>query len=134
MTDPAATSASRDPESVSSSGLPPRTAAALAYVAGPVSGGLILLAESHNADVRFHAFQSIIALGALVALIVLGYVLAVASLFVSAGAVALFVRFSTAIWIALLVIAGLCIWKASRGGRWKLPLAGDWAERAAGRG
>ena len=64
MMDPAATPASHASESVSSSGLPPRTAAALAYVAGPVSGGLILLAESRNADVRFHAFQSIIALGA----------------------------------------------------------------------
>jgi uncharacterized membrane protein len=118
----------------SSSGLPPRTAAALAYVAGPISGGLILLAESRNADVRFHAFQSVIALGGLVALMCLGYVLAVVSLFVSAATVALFVRVSTAIWIALLVVAALCIWKASRGGRWKLPLAGDWAERAAGRG
>ena len=95
---------------------------------------MILLAESRNPDVRFHAFQSVIALGGLVALMCLGYVMAVVSLFVSAGAVALFVRLSTAIWIALLVIAGLCIWKASRGGRWKLPLAGDWAERAAGRG
>ncbi len=75
-----------------SSGLPPRTAAALAYVAGPISGGLILLAESRNADVRFHAFQSVIALGGLVALMCLGYVLAVVSLFVSAGTVALFVR------------------------------------------
>jgi uncharacterized membrane protein len=74
-------------DSISSSGFSPRTAAALAYVAGPLSGGLILLAESRNGDVRFHAWQSIIALGSLVVLIVAGYLLAVLSVIVSVGAV-----------------------------------------------
>lgn len=115
-------------DSVSSSGLSPRTAAALAYVAGPLSGGLILLAESRHSDVRFHAWQSIIALGGLVVVILAGYLLAVLSLFVSVGAVAFFVRLSTVAWIALLLLAILCIWQASRGGRWKLPLAGKLAE------
>jgi len=115
-------------DSVSSSGLSPRTPAALAYVAGPLSGGLILLAESRNGDVRFHAWQSIIALGGLVVLIVAGYLLAALSLFVSVGAVTFFVRLSTVAWIALLLVAILCIWQASRGGRWKLPLAGTLAE------
>jgi uncharacterized membrane protein len=116
---------------VSSSNFSPRTAAALAYVAGPLSGGLILLAESRNRDVRFHAWQSIIALGGLVAVVVAGYLLAVLSLFVSVGAVTFFVRLSTVAWIALLVVAILCIWQASRGGQWRLPLAGQLAARIA---
>jgi len=118
-------------DSISSSGFSPRTAAALAYVAGPLSGGLILLAESRNGDVRFHAWQSIIALGSLVVLIVAGYLLAVLSVIVSVGAVTFFVRLATVAWIALLFLAILCIWQASRGGRWKLPLAGGFAEKLA---
>ena len=116
----------------SSTGLRSQTAAALAYVAGPLSGGLMLLAESRNGDVRFHAWQSILAIGGLLALVAIGYALAVLSLFTFVGAVSFFVRLSSVIWIASLAVCVVCIWKASRGGRWKLPLAGRWAERLAG--
>lgn len=117
------------PRTDSSTGLSPRTASTLAYLAGPVSGALILLAESRNGDVRFHAWQSILALGGLGLAVALGYLMAVASLFVWATAVSLIVRVSTALSIALLVVWGICLWKAYAGGRWKLPLAGEWAER-----
>ena len=55
----------RRAEGGSSTGLSPRTASMLAYLAGPFSGGLILLAESKNEDVRFHAWQSVVGLGGL---------------------------------------------------------------------
>jgi uncharacterized membrane protein len=45
------------------------------------------------------------------------------------GAVTFFVRLSTVVWIVLVPIAVLCIWQASRGGRWKLPIAGGFAEK-----
>jgi uncharacterized membrane protein len=118
-------------ERVAAPGIAPRQAAVLAYLAGPLSGALILLTEPRDADVRFHAWQSIIALGGLVALMALGYLLAAASLFFAAGAVSFFVRMSAVLWIATLVVCGVCVWKASRGGRWKLPLAGDLADRIA---
>ena len=120
-------------ETKSSTGLAPRTASALAYLAGPFSGFLILLAESANADVRFHAWQSIIALGGLGVAVVLGYLIAVASLFISATAVSFIVRISTVIWLGLIVTWAICLWKAYGGGRWKLPLAGDMAERISNR-
>jgi uncharacterized membrane protein len=113
----------------SSTGLAPRTASALAYAAGPVSGALMLLAETKNEDVRFHAWQSIVALGGLGVIVFAGYLMAVASLFVSATAVALIVRVSMALWIALLLLWAFCLWKALAGERVTLPLAGDWAER-----
>jgi uncharacterized membrane protein len=50
-------------EESSSTGLDPHVAAALAYLAGPFSGVLILLAERTSAYVRFHAWQSVIGLG-----------------------------------------------------------------------
>lgn len=123
---------SRAPHSgTPTSGLSPAAASVLAYLAGPISGALMLYAEPRNPDVRFHAWQSIIALGGLGLAVIATYVLAFAALFVSATGVSLLVRVSTAIWLALLVVWAICLWKAVSGERWKLPLAGEYAERIA---
>jgi len=113
----------------SSTGLEPRTASALAYLAGPFSGALILFAESANQDVRFHAWQSIVGLGGLGIAVIASYTLAFMALFVSATAVSLMVGVATVIWIVLAIVWVLCLWKAWSGQRWKLPLVGDYAER-----
>jgi uncharacterized membrane protein len=113
----------------SSTGLEPRTASALAYLAGPFSGALILLAESTNQHVRFHAWQSIVGLGGLGLAILGSYVLAFVALFVSATAVSLMVGVATVIWIVLALVWVICLFKAWSGERWKLPLVGDYAER-----
>jgi len=113
----------------SSTGLSPRTASTLAYLAGPFSGALILFAESTNDDVRFHAWQSIVGLGGLGLAVIFSYVLGFVALFVSATAVSLMIGVATVIWIVLLIVWVICLWKAFVGGRWKLPLAGDYAER-----
>jgi uncharacterized membrane protein len=124
-------SRSSHPETPTSTGLSPIAASVLAYLAGPVSGALMLFAEPANVDVRFHAWQSIIALGGLGLAVIAVYVLAFVALFVSATGVSLLVRVSTAIWLALLVVWAICLWKAVSGERWKLPLAGEYAERMA---
>ena len=113
----------------SSTGLDPRTASALAYLAGPFSGALMLFAESTSDLVRFHAWQSIVALGGLGLAVIASYVLAFVALFVSATAVSVMVGVATVIWIVLAIVWVLCLWKALSGERWKLPLAGGYAER-----
>jgi uncharacterized membrane protein len=115
----------------SSTGLEPRTASALAYLAGPFSGALILLAESTNQDVRFHAWQSIVGLGGLGIAVAASYLLAFVALFVSATAVSLMIGVASVLWIVLAIVWAICLWKAWSGERWKLPLAGDYAERYA---
>jgi uncharacterized membrane protein len=120
-------------QTATSTGLQPRTAAVLAYLAGPFSGVMMLVAEPSHGDIRFHAWQSILVLGGLGVLVALGYLTAVASLFVSATNLSFIVRLSTVLWIALLAVWAFCLWKAYAGGRWKLPLVGDWAERFARR-
>lgn len=115
----------------SSTGLDPRTASALAYLAGPFSGALILFAESANRDVRFHAWQSIVAIGGLMLAVILSYLIAFIVLFMSATAVSIMVGVATAIWVVLIVVWALCLWKALSGERWKVPLAGAYAERLA---
>ena len=117
----------------SSTGLEPRTASALAYLAGPFSGALMLVAETRNDDVRFHAWQSIVGLGALTLAVFLSYVLGVAALLFSATAVSVMFFVATALWVALLITWAICLWKAVTQPRWHLPLAGKYAERFAHR-
>src|SRR4051812_15179057 len=119
----------RDPES--STGLNPRTAATLAYLAGPFSGALMLLAESRNTNVRFHAWQSIVGLGGLGVAVLLAYVLAFAALFVSATAVSLMGGGARGVWVVLPIVWGVFFFKGYTHPPWKLPLAGDYAERFA---
>lgn len=115
----------------SSTGLDPRTAAALAYLAGPFSGALVLWVETANRDVRFHAWQSIAGLGALVLAVILSGTIAVLGLFVSATVMLMMLRVATLLTIVLAIVWAVCLWKAFAGGRWKLPLAGNFAERRA---
>src|ERR687897_399152 len=69
-----------DIEVPSSTGLDPSIAAALAYLAGPFSGIVILLAEKSNRYVRFHAWQSVMGLGGLGGLVVASLFLAFVAL------------------------------------------------------
>jgi uncharacterized membrane protein len=101
----------------------------LAYLAGPFSGALLLFAETRSKTVRFHAWQSILALGGLGLALVLTYAAAVAALFVSAAAVSALLAIGSVLWIVLAIVWAICLYKASAGGRWKLPLLGDLAER-----
>jgi uncharacterized membrane protein len=124
--------ANRQPPSASSpssTGLDPRTAAALAYLAGPFSGALVLFAESTSPFVRFHAWQSIVGLGGLGLAVIVAYLLSFFAIFVSATAVMVFVGVATAIWGVLVIAWALCLWKALSGERWTLPLAGRYADR-----
>ena len=119
-------------ETASTTGLAPNVASALAYVAGPLSGLLVLMAEHTNSTVRFHAWQSIVALGGLWVLGLALYVLAFASIFVSASVFLVLLWISAFVWIASLVVCVLCVLNAYKGRRWKLPAVGDYAERKMG--
>ena len=113
----------------SSTGLDPRTAAALAYLAGPFSGVMVLWAETTSGDVRFHAWQSILGLGGLALAVFLSFTLAVFALFISVTGMLVMLRVATVISIVFVIVWAICLWKAFAGGRFKLPLVGDYAER-----
>jgi len=130
-TDPAGRIARASHSRKTATGLRPRTAALLSYLAGPLSGLIMLVAEPAQPFVRFHAWQSIIALGIFTIAIAVCYVVAFASLFFSANGIAVMVRLATVVWAALLVLWGVCLWQAWKGRVWKVPLAGNWAERLA---
>jgi uncharacterized membrane protein len=107
-----------------SMGLEPNVAAALSYLCGWVTGLVFYLVEKENSFVRFHAMQSIVAFGGLTVLhFALGIVDQIPGL-------------SILWWIGtpILSILGLVMWvicllKAYQGERFKLPIAGDIAEK-----
>jgi uncharacterized membrane protein len=117
----------------SSTGLDPDLAAALAYLAGPFSGVLILLVERANGFVRFHAWQSILGLGGIGMLSAATLVLSFATLLISPFVFTVMYRFSEIVAILWVVVWAICLVKAFRGSRWEMPLVGRYAARLATR-
>ncbi|MBM3154931.1 MAG: DUF4870 domain-containing protein [Chloroflexi bacterium] len=102
----------------SSTGLEENIAGLLCYVLGWVTGLIFFLIEKDSKFVRFHAMQSIIVFGVLcVAGIIIGWIPIIGQ--VIGGLISLL---ALVLWIILMV-------KAYQGEKFKLPWAGDLAEK-----
>ncbi|MFC2062363.1 DUF4870 domain-containing protein [Chloroflexota bacterium] len=113
--EPAVISEVKDKTSV---GLEPNVAGLLCYVLGWVTGIVFFILEKENKLVRFHALQSIIVFGALtIASVLFDWIPIVGGFF---GAVIGIVAFI--LWIILMI-------KAYQGEIFKIPWAGDFAEK-----
>jgi uncharacterized membrane protein len=106
------------PEAESSTGLSANVAGLLCYVAGWITGIVFIVLERKSIFVKFHAWQSIMTFGVLtVAYLVLrwlpfiGWILSI-----------LIYILIAILWIILIIQAGT-------GKMWKVPWAGDWAEK-----
>lgn len=115
----------------SATGLSPEIAATLAYLAGPFSGALLLASEPDNRFVRFHAWQAVFALGALGAAAIVCLGLAFALLIVSPTAFWAMLWLAAVAGVAWVAVWTLCVVQAYKGRVWKLPFAGNYAERRA---
>jgi uncharacterized membrane protein len=115
----------------STTGFDVRTASALAYLVGPISGGLVLLAESRSEAVRFHAWQSIVALGGLWLIGFACYVLAFAMLLISATGFPILLWTASIVWLVWAGVWLYCMWQAWSGRRVRIPVAADVADRFA---
>lgn len=114
--------------------LSPRQASLLAYSAGWVSGLLLLVLESREREVRWHAAQSFLGFGLLTLL---------AGTLLLIGAVSLFSSiavFRACVWAAQgIVVAGVVLWLTSlvqvaRGRRFRWPLIARRVEQLAALG
>ncbi len=104
-----------------STGLSENVAGLLCYVLGWISGVVFILIEQENKFVRFHAIQSIMVFGVLtVARIILGWIPVIGGIFSWIISVLGFI-----LWIVLMI-------KAYQGTKYKLPWAGDFAEKRSG--
>ena len=103
-----------------STGMQANLAALLSYVLGFITGIIFYVIEKENKFVRFHAMQSIIVFGFF---FVVGFILAV-------------IPVIGWVLIPIVGIAELILWillmvKAYKGEMFKLPIAGDLAEKNA---
>ncbi|MFC1992798.1 DUF4870 domain-containing protein [Chloroflexota bacterium] len=111
----------KERQGATDTGLPPNVAGLLCYVGGWISGIIFLILEPKNKWIRFHAAQSIVVFGAItVAGIILGWIPIIGDAFAAIISVIGFI-----LWIILMV-------KAHQGERFRLPWAGEIAERIAG--
>ena len=102
----------------SSLGLDANVAACLSYVLGLITGIIFYVLEKENKFVKFHAMQSIVVFGAV---FILGIILPFIPVI---GLILLPIVYigSIVLWILLMV-------KAYQGETFKLPIAGDMAEK-----
>lgn len=116
----------------SSLGLDENVAGALCYVLGAITGIIFYILEKDSDFVRFHAVQSIIVFGALFILNTVVTMIS-ASIYsvplagmVFAGVLGLV---STVIFLVALILWILLMVKAYQGDRYRVPIAGKYAER-----
>jgi uncharacterized membrane protein len=106
------------PEAESSTGLSTNVAGLLCYVAGWITGIVFIVLEKKSVFVKFHAWQSIMTFGVLtVANLILRWIPFVGWVLSILIGILMFV-----LWIILIIQAG-------SGKMWKVPWAGDWAEK-----
>jgi uncharacterized membrane protein len=114
----------------SSTGMQPNVAGLLCYVLGWITGLVFFLIEKENKFVRFHAAQSLVVFGALtvlqIALGIFSGILVAIHLYVL---LPVFTMLYPLIGLAGLVLWILLMVKAYQGEMFKLPIAGDMAEK-----
>ena len=97
-------------------GLPKKTAAALTYVLGWVTGIIFLIVEK-DSFVRFHAAQSVVTFGILTIIVVIPFLW----------------FFVPIVWIVGFVLWLVLLYKAYQGEEFKLPWVGDLAKKLLGK-
>jgi len=102
----------------SSTGMEENVAGLLCYLVTWVSGLVFFLIEKDSKFVKFHAMQSIITFGALIIIMWVAAVIPFVGWVISALAGILIL----VLWIVLMI-------KAYKGEKYKLPIAGDLAEK-----
>jgi len=106
------------PEAESSTGLSANVAGLLCYVAGWITGIVFIILEKKSIFVKFHAWQSILTFGILTtAYIILRWIPFIGWIL------------SILIYILMAILWIILIIQAGTGKMWKVPWAGDWAEK-----
>jgi len=121
------------PETESSTGMSSNVAGLLCYVAGWITGIVFVVWEKKSTFVKFHAWQSIITFGVLfVAWLILSRMLIdIGWGTLSLGLIRAGTAFGWIIGLGMLALGIILIIQAYQGKMWKVPGAGNWAEKQA---
>jgi uncharacterized membrane protein len=110
-----------------STGLEANVAGLLCYVAWWITGLIFFLIEKENKFVRFHAMQSIVVFGAIS---ILQIILSILGLIPVIGII--FYILYIIVWVLAVVLWIVLMIKAYQGAMFKLPWAGNFAEKQVG--
>ena len=114
-----------------STGVDARVASVLCYAGWWVTGLVFLFAERRDANVRFHAAQSLIVFGVLsIALFLCGGASAIA-FFVAAQTFQMMQAIGNALWFGAVLLWLFLLVKTWRGETWRVPVAAELATRLA---
>ena len=121
------------PEAESSTGMSANVAGLLCYVACWITGIVFAVLEKRSKFVKFHAWQSIMTFGVLfVVQLIVGVILtAIAVATFSPGLIIVASILSTIVWVLIVGLWIALMILAGTGRMWKVPGAGNWAERKA---
>jgi uncharacterized membrane protein len=102
-----------------STGLEENVAGLLCYIAGWISGIIFLLIETENKIVRFHAVQSIIVFG----------IITIVDAFIWIFPHPVDRTLNWILWAVAFILWVVLMYKAYQGEKYKIPVAGDQAEK-----
>ena len=125
--------AAAKPETESSTGMSANVAGLLCYVAGWITGIVFVVWEKKSTFVKFHAWQSIMTFGVLfVAWLILSRMLiGIGWRTFSLGLITAGAVFGWIIGLGMLALWIILMIQANQGKMWKVPGAGNWAEKQA---
>ena len=104
-----------------STGLEENIAGLLSYIAGWISGAIFLIIETENKVVRFHAIQSIIVFGVITIVDIVFWIFPYPVDRILNGI----------LWGITVIFWVVLMYKAYKGEKYKIPIAGDQAEKLA---
>ncbi len=123
------------PEAESSTGMSANIAGLLCYLFTWITGIIFVVIEKKSTFVKFHAWQSIMVFGVLTVaqIIFSGIFVSIGVATASPGLVGFAGVIGTLIWILMVVLWIILMIQAGTGKMWKVPGAGNWAEKMANR-
>lgn len=119
----------------SSMGMEPNVAGLLCYLFGWVTGLIFLIVEKENKFVRFHAIQSIVFFGAIsIVFIILSIIMSITfnPFAFGFGLWGVLSIINWLVWVLTLILWIILMVQAYQGKKFKLPWAGNFAEKQAG--
>lgn len=109
-----------------STGLDPRMAAALAYLAWWLTGALFLSLEPTHRFVRFHARQALVVFGLVSVVGVALWLASLVAMFASPVLFQVTALLAPVVWGVGLALWAACVAQAARGKWWVVPIIGSW--------
>ena len=115
-----------------STGVEPRLASLLCYSGWWVTGLVFLFSERRHRGVRFHAAQSVVLFGAVTTVLLAVGSASALALLTGGRAFQILQAVGNLVWLGAIALWIVLLLRTWRGDTWRVPIAGDLADKIAG--